>query len=381
MRLSLFKSLVVLSAVFFAVAAHASQSETTVFPPKTPAGATCPAGETTVLAWNNGAATTYCLGSDEIRDLAIPDQTSAQVILQRALPGCAVGEHVVKTETGFSCEKAINLPICTDKQYLWSDGKALSCRDFETKVCTPNWVTTGVGTCSASCGGGVQDVYQSDGCGNTRTGSQACNTQSCGVTCTPGSKTFSTAGTYNFVVPNGYKAITAEVWGGGQFPIIFGWTGDLFGNAGASSSFNGSLLATGGGPGRTHPGVGSGGDVNLTGANAIMAADGSYAVGGSAPNGGMGGFAPDPAHNANPNGVQPGGGGGNSGCVYGLTACLGGASGGYARKIYTSPDLADATNIPVVVGAGGDSPGVTEAYPTTWGKGGTGMVRVEWTCK
>jgi hypothetical protein len=46
--------------------------------------------------------------------------------------------------------------------------------------CTPNNQVTGYGGCSASCGGGQQDVYWSNGCGATWTTQQACNTHSCG---------------------------------------------------------------------------------------------------------------------------------------------------------------------------------------------------------
>lgn len=385
MRMHTF-TLSVISLLLCCGIALASNGDTTVFPPKTMGGQTCPAGETTILAWNNGATTTYCLDAAETRDLAVPDQNAAQIILKRALPTCATGDEVVKTDSGFSCEAPVSLPTCTDTQYLWSDGHALSCREFETKVCTPSWVTTGVGTCSVSCGGGVQDVYQSDGCSHTRTLSQACNTQSCGVTCTPGSKTFTTPGSYNFVAPAGYKTITAEVWGGGQYAIVFGWTGDVLGYPGAASSFNGSLVATGGGPGRAHPGTGSGGDVNLTGEPAWMEPYGTYSIGGTAPFGGPGGYAPNPTSNTNPAGQQPGGGGAVSGCIYGLTACIGGASGGYAKKTYTVPSLYEGASIPVVVGGGGRLNDVLSADGgSSSGRGanagGDGMVKVQWTCQ
>lgn len=45
--------------------------------------------------------------------------------------------------------------------------------------CVPSAHVTGTGGCSASCGGGSQTVYWSDGCGSTWTSSQSCNTHSC----------------------------------------------------------------------------------------------------------------------------------------------------------------------------------------------------------
>lgn len=45
--------------------------------------------------------------------------------------------------------------------------------------CTPNWVITGYGPCSKSCGGGMQDVYWGDGCGLVSTTQQGCNAQAC----------------------------------------------------------------------------------------------------------------------------------------------------------------------------------------------------------
>lgn len=45
--------------------------------------------------------------------------------------------------------------------------------------CTPSAHVTGTGGCSASCGGGSQTVYWSDGCGSNWTSSQSCNTHSC----------------------------------------------------------------------------------------------------------------------------------------------------------------------------------------------------------
>lgn len=52
-------------------------------------------------------------------------------------------------------------------------------------TCTPNWYVAGYGTCSASCGGGTQNVNSEDGCGNTSTTQQPCNTNACPESCVP----------------------------------------------------------------------------------------------------------------------------------------------------------------------------------------------------
>lgn len=45
--------------------------------------------------------------------------------------------------------------------------------------CNPSPYVTSYGSCSASCGGGTQTVFWSDGCGGTWTSSQSCNTGPC----------------------------------------------------------------------------------------------------------------------------------------------------------------------------------------------------------
>ena len=80
------------------------------------------------------------------------------------------------------CTKA-SYPVCQTGEFLTFNGTSLSCVD--PSICTSNWTTTSTGTCSATCGGGTQNATQSDGCGNTQTISQACNTQACAASPSP----------------------------------------------------------------------------------------------------------------------------------------------------------------------------------------------------
>ncbi len=51
--------------------------------------------------------------------------------------------------------------------------------------CVPNWVVSSISACSAPCGGGTQTLTSVDGCGNTYDTNQACNTHACPVSCVP----------------------------------------------------------------------------------------------------------------------------------------------------------------------------------------------------
>ena len=63
-----------------------------------------------------------------------------------------------------------------------------------------------------------------------------------------GSQTFSTPGTYTFAVP-AYSTLTVQAWGGGGGGQVVGINNQSYdrdSTSGGGSSFNGSLLATGG---------------------------------------------------------------------------------------------------------------------------------------
>lgn len=185
---------------------------------------------------------------------------------------------------------------------------------------------------------------------------------------TPGSQTYSTAGSFNFTVPN-FNSLTVEVWGGGGSGAGGGGTG---GNNGASSSWNGTVVANGGtrGLGDFSPGSGgtaSGGDTNTTGGNAQING------GGNSPNGGLGG--PDGVVGnwpTNTNGLGQAPGGGGAGHDPGEDG--GGGGGGYSRKTYSPGQLTVGASIGIVVGAGGAQTATT--YPGAAGQ--VGRVSISW---
>lgn len=196
-----------------------------------------------------------------------------------------------------------------------------------------------------------------------------------GSTCvwasTSGSQTYSSPGTHSFTVPV-YSSLTVEVWGGGQEGIVFGmFSGDSHGAYGSASSFNGTVIANGGGGYNSSSssgcdahkcagGTASGGDTNIRGGETIVDVGPTNGTGGSAPYGAVGTYGA---------GASPGAGGGASGCAYGLTACFGGGSGGYAKKTYSIGQLTSGSNVQIIVGVGGSS-----GMPA----GAAGMVKVTW---
>jgi hypothetical protein len=187
---------------------------------------------------------------------------------------------------------------------------------------------------------------------------------------TAGSQTYSSPGTHNFTIPV-YSSLTVEVWGGGQEGIVFGmFSGDSLGAYGSASSFNGTVIANGGGGYNSSSsncsghkcagGTASGGDLNIRGGETVTDGAIQNATGGSAPYGAVGTYGP---------GTSPGAGGGATGCASGLTACFGGGSGGYAKKTYSIGQLTSGSSVQVVVGSGGSS-GAPAGAP--------GMVKVTW---
>jgi hypothetical protein len=73
--------------------AGAASTDATVFPPSG-----CSSTEMKVIAWQNGASTTYCL--------------SGQEVLALAMPVCAEGANVVKQDGLFKC-KVLPKPCST----------------------------------------------------------------------------------------------------------------------------------------------------------------------------------------------------------------------------------------------------------------------------
>jgi len=112
---------------------------TTIFPPKKVDGTDCNAAQTRVLAWENGAATTYCLDGQQVLDLAIPTCASGQVVTRGddkfecktpLVPDvCREGQVLAYTKGGFVCvdinERSI--PTCGQGQFLTYDGQNFIC--------------------------------------------------------------------------------------------------------------------------------------------------------------------------------------------------------------------------------------------------------------
>lgn len=203
---------------------------------------------------------------------------------------------------------------------------------------------------------------------------------SCGCTVTPGSQSFTTAGSQNFVVPC-HNTLTVQVWGGG------GGGGGYessyqSGTAGGASSWNsGTLQANGGAGSSTGAGAGgtaSGGTTNTTGGNGEARSLGTYAgAGGNGANGGAGG-ARKTTNGVGNNGTAPGGGG--SGCFYEFSgveiAGGGGGGGGYSTRAYAAGTYAVAASIPLVVGGAGL--GGRQGETCQGGNGAVGRVTVTW---
>jgi hypothetical protein len=172
--------------------------------------------------------------------------------------------------------------------------------------------------------------------------------------------------------------MTVEVWGGGQESELYWLFGNFAGGYGGASSFNGSVIANGGGGGNlsghdVDGGTASGGDLNVKGSPPVWFDPSlTVAAGGNAPYGGTGGYNPNSTANTNGAGQTPGGGGGAAGCIPGIDACLGGGSGGYAKKTYAAGALTPGTTIPITVGAGGMN---DYRFPAA----GDGTVKITWT--
>lgn len=98
-------------------------------------------------------------------------------------------------------------------------------------------------------------------------------------------------------------------------------------------------------------GTAEGGDINLTGETGNWNGTNCSGKGGASPNGG------------GRSGGWPGGGGDGYCAPWGAD---GGGGGGYAKKTYTSAQLASGTSVSVVVGAGGTSRAAAGAVKVVW---------------
>ena len=190
---------------------------------------------------------------------------------------------------------------------------------------------------------------------------------------------FTSSGT--FTVPAGVTALKVRGCGGGS-----GGGSTLDGSyvGAGTTSFGGHCSATGGNA--ATPGIGMGGDINLSGGVGGAA---SYASTGGAVGGGCGGQSSNTIRAAAPTGLLGGSGNlspgpdvgtaaryGNGGASYtsrhsGKTTGMAGSAGGYFEKYITG--LTPGSSINVTIGAGG-----VGGWMETGDHGAPGICIVEW---
>ncbi|WP_423415862.1 hypothetical protein RLW55_05950 [Hyphomicrobium sp. B1] len=197
----------------------------------------------------------------------------------------------------------------------------------------------------------------------------------CGCTVTPGSQSYTTAGSFSFTIPC-YNTLTVQVWGGGGGGAGATSGSRKAGTTGGASNFDGALVANGGvhAPTSASGGAGgtaSGGTTNTTGAA------GTATVGGAGANGGSGGGSSGNNKPGKP-GSAPGGGGSGGyflAVMGGSTARGGGGGGGgYTTRSYASGVYTVGTSVNATVGAGGV--GGNSTYDG--GAGAVGRVTITW---
>lgn len=199
----------------------------------------------------------------------------------------------------------------------------------------------------------------------------------------PVTTTYTTPGTYTFVVPS-YANLTATCWGaGGGGASAGGDAGPTAGATGGSSIFSG-LTAGGGGGGATNRtggsgGTASGGTTNTNGeAGGNVPGDGTLqnsGKGGDCPNGGTGGASVIYVGDGNRVPGNPGNspGGGGSGGKF-IAQGAGGGGGAYTTKTYIQGDLTTGSSITITVGERGL--GGIAAVTNRGGNGSNGQVTV-----
>jgi hypothetical protein len=194
---------------------------------------------------------------------------------------------------------------------------------------------------------------------------------------TPGSTSYTTAGSHTFTVPF-YNTITIEVWGGGGGGAWYNTGSYGPGGVGGTSTAvitQGTLTGNGGQQGLVWSvtsvgGTGSGpaGTTTVSGGDSLQV--NPYPTGGAGGNGGAGGYY----LTAGGAGTAPGGGGAgystySPGGNY--RSVSGGGGGGYASYT-TTADV--GSSISIVVGAGG-----TAAAGVPLAVGGIGRVTITWS--
>lgn len=232
-------------------------------------------------------------------------------------------------------------------------------------------------------------------------------------------RTYATAGTYNFVVPDGIANLRVRVWGGGapgaaswggsgggfSFKTIYGVTSGstivvtvgVNGSgttSGGTSSFGSYCSATGGTYASTTAGTGTGGDINYSGGTIFNNANaGGGGCGNLFGNGGNG--APSGATNGT-SGASGGGGGANvgygggdglvgTGAVYISASLLTPATSGFNPYSldFIGCGGGGVGSLPGVNGGGGGGASGRGGFPGGGGgslnaNGGSGLVIVEY---
>lgn len=199
----------------------------------------------------------------------------------------------------------------------------------------------------------------------------------CGCTVTPGSQSFTTAGSHSFTVPC-YNTLTVQVWGAGGGGAGAKSGSTKTGTAGGASNFDGVLIANGGAGGpSTSAGAGgtaSGGTTNTTGQSG---GTGTANKGGNGANGGAGGAAAAANSHGKP-GSEPGGAGSGGRWKHPMTGGGsiggGGGGGGFTTRAYAAGAYTLGDSVSVVVGAGGT--GGNSDYDG--GKGAIGRITITW---
>lgn len=153
------KSVAVFIFIIFAALsgnASASATNTQVFPPKQSNEVSdCPSGQEAILSWKNGAAYTHCLDKDEVRRFAIPGKPEGQDVLSTALPGCAAGQVVTHTASGFECSNPNTPNVCPNGKVLTYTQQGFICVDTGNQTvptCAPGQFLTYNGT-NFACSG------------------------------------------------------------------------------------------------------------------------------------------------------------------------------------------------------------------------------------
>lgn len=200
----------------------------------------------------------------------------------------------------------------------------------------------------------------------------------------PGSVTLSARGAWSFVVPNFRDSLEIELIGAGAGGGGAGSSGGTFGGTGGDTTCPGLGMTAGGGKGGAGAsgtnnaggagGTASGGDTNTSGGAGGNSTSGLSGVGGSAPNGGIGGAGVTANNTRGNDGGPPGGGA--SGGKGSPNPGGGGGAGARSVKTFARGALVPGSTLSGVIGQGGVGYSGSAARG---GDGADGQVKITWT--